>query len=68
MLQKFMKKRQNLRRKENKWMMTMMRISQELKSLKKKRREVYDDDEEEDEDCDRPVKAPVMARGLVIWT
>ena len=33
---------------------------------KKKRREVYDDEDEEDKDCDRPLKAPVMARGLVI--
>ena len=33
---------------------------------KKKRREVYDDDDKEDEDRDRPLKAPVTARGLVI--
>ena len=33
---------------------------------KKKRREVDDEEEEEKEDCDRPLKPPVTARGLVI--
>ena len=33
---------------------------------KRKRREWDDDDDKEDEDRDRPLKAPVMARGLVI--
>ena len=34
---------------------------------KKKRREVDDDDGEKEEDLNRLLKAPVMARGLVIW-
>ena len=33
---------------------------------KKKRRIVDDDDDDEDEDRDRPLKAPVTAKGLII--
>ena len=41
-------------------------ICEETSKPKKKRTQVQDDDEE-DKDHDRPLKAPVMARGLVIW-
>ena len=39
---------------------------EETSKSKKKRRVVDDDDDDEDKDCNRPLKAPVTAKGLII--